>query len=510
MQQSKPDLLITVRSITTRSPQGREDTIPAVWIEDSPVLGATTYLFANRSKSLTWLKKAARSLKQLVEFSVANQSKFVSPQTLFKAFVDALYDGTINSSGDDESGLYWMPLSIQVVEEIISHISQYSNSRYSQAQEKAENSGRRIEDILLNPYREATLAEKYLAYAAYHHKKNRAFLSHIMKVPSPAQVASVPNIQPKFTPPTTKLGARYFPEDAIDKLIEGFRLHGAVDSDPIYKRLNLRDVLITMLMHYAGLRISEVFHLFTADVSVSSHNPIHPKIWLCHPSMGWSPDNEFRDREKFLANIGLLPRNDKSNPNWYYAGWKNPTQKKVTNTNGKQIDQWYSELVFFPESYGQKWLELYRFYMEYQRIPPPQNALHPFLFTSKDGRPASIQNYRERHKQITASIGLMDNDEYSTLVHSHRHSMAMRLIDAGVDPLLIQFILRHQSVESQLQYHSKSTADIQRELNLKSKQYEHLHSNNSLPDARLHGGHADVDPQALFSGLQRFKRGNQR
>ncbi|MDO6575750.1 hypothetical protein, partial [Staphylococcus pasteuri_A] len=76
-------------------------------------------------------------------------------------------------------------------------------------------------------YREATLAEKYLAYAAYHHKKNRAFLSHIMKVPSPAQVASVPNIQPKFTPPTTKLGARYFPEDAIDKLIEGFRLHGA-------------------------------------------------------------------------------------------------------------------------------------------------------------------------------------------------------------------------------------------------------------------------------------------
>jgi site-specific recombinase XerC len=83
---------------------------------------------------------------------------------------------------------------------------------------------------------------------------------------------------------------KFFSEDRMaDLLFKGFIVPGKQKSLRIEERLNLRDILITMLMHYGGLRMSEPFHLYIHDVIPDK--PLLVRLWSrsTTPVLDWPP-----------------------------------------------------------------------------------------------------------------------------------------------------------------------------------------------------------------------------
>ena len=87
-------------------------------------------------------------------------------------------------------------------------------------------------------------------------------------------------------------------------------------------------------------------------------------------------------------------------------------------------------------------------YLESEWIPKEAKN-NPYLFPSaKGGRLSRIQIYRAM-KQIYRKAGLPLSKKG---VHILRHSLAMRMVERGVDSMRIQKVLRHSSLETTLIY----------------------------------------------------------
>lgn len=83
---------------------------------------------------------------------------------------------------------------------------------------------------------------------------------------------------------------KYFPRDRIWDLLEtGFAVAADRSTANLYEQLNIRDAMITVLMHGGGLRESEPFHLYVTDVAVDPHNPKSALVRLFHPEQGAAP-----------------------------------------------------------------------------------------------------------------------------------------------------------------------------------------------------------------------------
>ncbi|MDW5308678.1 site-specific integrase, partial [Acinetobacter baumannii] len=79
-----------------------------------------------------------------------------------------------------------------------------------------------------------------------------------------------------------------FPEDQIERLIYlGFEKNGQYD----YK-----SQAITMLMNYGGLRKSEIFHIYTSDITLNPNRPQEALVRVYHPELGIAPDPHFKNR----------------------------------------------------------------------------------------------------------------------------------------------------------------------------------------------------------------------
>lgn len=154
------------------------------------------------------------------------------------------------------SGLYWDARSPAVVRVLVNHLSRFSDWM---AQEYGTKQ--------LNPWRQATRTEEQLAWAAWQHQRNRAFLGHTMSVNVAALEVSHCSTLLKKTPSSITSRSSTFRRIAwLTCCSEASSCPASKKSPRIEERLNLRDILITMLMHYGGLRVSEPFHLFIHDV----------------------------------------------------------------------------------------------------------------------------------------------------------------------------------------------------------------------------------------------------
>ena len=69
---------------------------------------------------------------------------------------------------------------------------------------------------------------------------------------------------------------------------------GKQSSPRLEERLNLRDILITMLMNFGGLRVSEPFHLFVHDVLPDPYHPDRAYVRVFLPEEG-QPHPVWRD-----------------------------------------------------------------------------------------------------------------------------------------------------------------------------------------------------------------------
>ncbi len=249
---------------------------------------------------------------------------------------------------------------------------------------------------------------------------------------------------------------KVFPRDRFgDLLFTGFRVRGREHETEISRRLNIRDLLITVLLHGGGLRESEPFHLYVSDVFVDPANPASALVKLYHPVEGRAPA-DFEDlltgkriegrRDEYLREKWRLePRNRVAGR--FRAGWKDLLLSD--RRNGCAYVYW------FPSFWGEVFLKLFQIYITQSRS---RHCRHPFLFVSGKegvaGEPYTLGSFRQAHARAVRRIGLKPIKEQGTTPHGHRHGYGQNLADAKIDSKVIKEAMHHKALASQDRYTS--------------------------------------------------------
>lgn len=410
---------------------GVEVSLPVIVTHDGLLRSYLDYLLVNRNKSRSWKDRSAFAVRLLLDYTKQNEDCFDHPQRLFLEFANCLYTGTIGEDGSDPSWLRWKPRSDNDAAFLINLITHYTDWLAKQHEEK---------NLQINPKVKPTRYEEWMGLAAHYQKKRRAFLSHLWgSKPDPNHFR---NVMPRKSSHSKRTGSKKsFPEGRVDELLwDGFVRYGFEASEKIHERLDLKNVLITMLMHYGGLRLSECFHLWVEDIVPWEDGTALVKVF--HPDKGKPSWNGPSRREELLQRFGLKPRFEYSKSHTLHAGWKTPKEDNE--------DRHFLQVWWFPYSAGEIFNDLWRMYLTYQRYS--DDGRHPYAFTTRTGAPHSIKGYNQSLKRAVERIGLPFSKESSTTAHAHRHSYGQALADAKSSSLIIKNALHHKSIESQQVY----------------------------------------------------------
>ncbi|GGC23896.1 gamma-mobile-trio recombinase GmtY [Pseudoduganella buxea] len=421
-----------------------------------------------RRRSLAWQREVTRSTGLFIDFLRAHADALRAekhrPQIL-AAFAEALVTGTIDPEGGDQSELFWTPKNLGRATAILNSLTVFADWLVDRYQATA-----------LNPWRTASPGEQIAYWRRFEKYRPHSLLMHTqgveratanaerMRAVGVARKAISADLAP----------VKYFPRDRIWDLLEsGFAVAANRALPSMYERMNIRDAMITVLMHGGGLRESEPFHLYVTDVAVDPHNPKCALVRLFHPEQGIAPADfidplaknlVLADREQYLrVKWQMEPRN--LAPGRFHAGWKD---LHLTDERLK-----YALVHWFPSYWGEVFLVLFKLYITKVRS---RHSHHPFLFVSqKDGvagDPYTVASFRQAHAKAVLRIGLPVGKEFGTTPHGHRHTYGQLLTEAKLDPLVIQRCLHHKARESQQVYTEPTPAAITKALNEAAQRLE--------------------------------------
>ncbi|RUO68347.1 gamma-mobile-trio recombinase GmtY [Idiomarina ramblicola] len=437
-------------------------------IEGKPILfrGLVEYFEYHFDSSLTWKRTVARAIGLFFDYSVAIQSQNsptvkLSSFKLLRNFAIAVAIGTNkDESKIDPLGLYWPASGVATAKRYLSAIQDFITwasleGFYSSA----------LEQGLTSPTNERAMA-KYFHEASK--AKQFSFFSHLMKKESLIR-SIVYRENKRVVKFRNRQGThsfdKAFPSEWIPKLIQdGFLLDEETGEEDITAKM------ITTLLMFTGMRESEFCHLWFNDLVPLPDGRL--KGFLREPSDSYCNiiGEGNKSRREYLAERGLLPRNDIANPHWYFAGWK---ELKVDSSLSaelfflhKNIEMLLSNMFFSYLDYRELLLKKYRL---------THNGLdHPFLFVKKHqdtGAPYSISAYvdalKRAYKRLNKkyNLNIKYGKNYGTSPHGFRHCFARLLKEAGVDPKVIQNCLRQRSIASQEAYTEPTAAFVSAELN---------------------------------------------
>ena len=321
--------------------------LPCILTEKGIIISHLRYLAWFNSKSEAWKERSCYALKLLLKYINATPN-LDSATKVLKAFTEALITGTIHSPNNtDPLELYWRPRTVRDTNNLLFHITHYTDFLALQ-DEHATNR--------VNPFRKATSYEERLNWCAYYHKQANVFLNHLTK-----KDLSLQKVRLVGSYREDLIDFEYavrFPEDQIERLLYlGFEKNGVID----YK-----SQAITMLMNYCSLRKSEIFHIYTSDITLNPNKPKEALVRVYHPELGASPDPYFKNRREYLlAKTSYKPRNNYLFSERLYAGWKTPL---LTSKLG------YFEVVFNPPEKAKEFLLIWANYLKYQRIEPSKSG----------------------------------------------------------------------------------------------------------------------------------------
>lgn len=434
---------------------GPQPVLPVIVTEHGVLDQFARYMHLNRLRSRSWQESATFAVQLLLEYIEANQGFYDTPRALFTAFSNALYTGTVSNSSDP-SGLWWQPRLPDDAGKLIGHVTRFTDWL------AAVNEDAKLQ---LNPWRQSTRHEERLNWAAHSQRRDKAFLSHLWRI-SP-QINQSRTVRSWGLPVERQTPIKAFPEGRYDLLLsEGFRrrtrdARGSTD---------LRNVLITHLMHYGGLRLSEALSLWTNDVSVEAGEVI---VRVHHPEYGLAPDGK-TNRATYLQNqYGLQPRNrlvKATDP--LFLGWKNGL---ITDPHRRCF-----EVFFYPHEASHVFAVLWRDYHLRQRVRPQAGNDHPYAFTNKAGQAYSHRMFRKSHKLGIERIGLAYEKNHGTTPHGHRHAYGQRLARGGSDPLLIKNAMHHASITSSQTYTQPTTTQMRQILRELEARLRLQHADDSL------------------------------
>lgn len=217
-------------------------------------------------------------------------------------------------------------------------------------------------------------------------------------------------------------------------------------------------MLITLLLHGAGFRESEPFHLYISDVFPDPANPRQAKVLIHHPRHGAAPadwrnkvgNSRKGNRAEYLAQqFGLVPRSEVMDRR--HAGWK----------GGMHDAAYYKQAYWFLPEYGEWFLQLWHRYLE-QVARIERN--HPFAFINLSREPLgamyTLTQYNKAHASACERVGLTVSKSLGTTPHGHRHAYGRRLRNAGVDKPFIRRFMHHASEASQEIYTQATTSEV--------------------------------------------------
>lgn len=412
---------------------------PAILTEQGILISHLRFLDQFSDKSESWRAKSIQAVMLLLTFINENRYEYSQVTKLLKKFAKALHTGTIDEEMlEDKSGLFWEGRRADNVRILLEHINQYTDYL-------AEQAG--FSENRINPFRKATSYEQKLNWCAYYNKKRNIFLNHLKSGPTDYQKQMFSRmVRGPEVIQTGQDKKPRFPKDKIEDLLyKGFVNDGKAD---------FQAIAITMLMHYGGLRASEVFHIYTGDIVLDPNSPDRVLVRVFHPSQGKSPDENFLNRDLFLRRkTKYIPRTKYPRSEALHAGWKSP----------KLEGDFFMEVVFSPSPKAEEFLQVWLKYLEV-RVEPSKEYFHPFAFTNSLGKPETLRNFKKKHKKAVEKIGLICKKCLGTTEHGHRHSYAYRLRDLGFTQIEIQKTMHHQSPESCLVYLSPSYNDLRKHL----------------------------------------------
>jgi len=449
-----PTVASTARVYTDTT--GTYAEVPILLTPSGTLLPLLDYCVSRQhDRSISWMKKLVQAVGLFLDYLDANPNE---PQHwhLYRNFAQKLYAGTFSlETGLDPSYLCWEVRDWKSSNSIQIQLTDFFNW-LGQTNTSAS---------LLNPRYEGSIYDKKLDYAAYIYRRNSAFLGHTWAVNPRTEHLTSFLTRPKQRVATHCKEPPEFPSDRFEELLfKGFRVGG---------RYDYRGMLITLLLHGAGFRDSEPFHLYFADVHRDPMEPGSALVLIHHPEIGIAPD-DWRDekgrqkrgtRRSYLTNKwGLLPRTVITGRR--AAGWKNP----------KLDGDYYMRAWWFEPAYGKLFLQIWERYIE-QAVMIERN--HPFAFVNLDREPVggmyTIDTFRACHAAAVRRLNLPYGKLHGTTEHGHRHSYAQRLRRAGISEKLLQTFLHHKSIDSQAVYTTPTTSESLLAL---SQAHEHMRIRN--------------------------------
>ena len=432
---------------------GREVLLPVVLTEKGILISHLRYLAKFQLRSQSWRNCAVQAVMLLIRYIHANQDAFDDPVRLLEGFTHSLFLGTVNPDDlTDPSGLYWEARSWDDANNLLHHVTQYTD-------ELARQDGH--DGKLINPFRRATGYEERMNWCAYYHRKVNVFLNHMDNsddVKARNKMAREVFGRKLYAWDVEEV--KRFPEERIEDL---FR-HGFIRRDlqrrqdeyePEYL-IDYKCILITMLMHYGGVRKSEALGIYAEDIFFDPKNH-HAIVRIFHPSIGEAPDSKYRNRREYLAKRYLLkPRTDYPSSQRIHLGWKGAVIQK----KGK-----FFNVEFYPPEKAVEFNDYFQKYIKYQRVKPLKHADHPYAFTTITGMPENIKNFQRLHKAAVLRIGLKPAKYEGTSEHGHRHAYGYRLHDEyGYTQGEIQKLMHQKNIDSCLVYVQPTSKDIRNKM----------------------------------------------
>ncbi len=452
---------------------GNALSLPVIVTREGVLKSYLNYLIVFRFRSQSWISRSVFSVRLLIDYVDVNKSVFSKPKDLFREFSNCLFTGTSDEDCYDPSGLFWRPRQVEDANSIIGYITHFTDWL------AIENDDAGLQ---LNPYREASKFEQKLNWAAYLQRKNRSFLSHLWRNQDAKKSNSIVRVvqsKQRLSSLNAFSAVKAFPEGRInDLLYYGFTIPGKESYSVVHERLNLRNILITLLMHFGGLRISEVIQLYVEDIAHTSNATVKHVVKVHDPIYGSSPNNKNLTRREYLyQTFGIKPRCEYPSSSKQFAGWKAPL---LTNSSSK-----FFTVEFFPTKAGDLFFEYWKLYLIHQRKSPESDAKHPYAFTSRTGSPYTIKAYSAARKRAVERIGLSYSKVDCTTAHADRHSYGQRLAENGVPPLVIKTAMHHRSLESQSTYTQPSEKELRQRLKEAEKRALKISNLGNL-EASLH------------------------
>lgn len=473
------------RARVVRDNSGVATEIPTLVADSGPLETVTKYVLHMhlRGNANSTIEQHIASIAKFIEYIDANSDISHAPSEVFSSFVERLSSGTIDENGNDPSGLYWNTTPASTVSKTISHITDFTDYIFFLTGNNP-----------VNPQITASSYDKKIQYAAYVRKKEGDFLAHTKTFSSNATARQTRLIRGKVQRSNPEQEAKRFPE----KLFNEFLIHGlATAKDP---RIGLRDMLICLLMHGAGLRVSEALGLWVTDVFEDKSQSSSVIVRIYDEVNGAAPNN-WKSKNGLTSRKQYLKERYSQKPREEHMGTSHIGEKIARWDNTQEM---YCHVHFFPSSFGELFKELWFQYLPYRAAV---EDVSPYAFINFNGKTRGKGlNYRtfvDSYERALARISMSQDKDEGRSPHGHRHAYGQRLKNAGVDPLSIQRLMHHASIESQQTYTVTSFKDMSAALSNAELESDNQISINDLLSTQYF---SDVDPLGLLSGQTRLKR----